>query len=92
MLKTKKNIKDYLSIFSFNSMIITKDIYWGVIKKYIPIGLFLFLIIITLVIPGWFISQEKYFYYWDYGGYQSVASYQVEKFSNSPLAVLRSTI
>jgi len=73
-------------------MIITKDIYWGVIKKYIPIGLFLFLIIITLVIPGWFISQEKYFYYWDYGGYQSVASYQVEKFSNSPLAVLRSTI
>jgi len=62
------------------------------IKKYIPIALILFVFFLVLIIPIWFVSQEKFFYYWDYAGYQSVSRYLVENFTNAPLTVLRTII
>jgi hypothetical protein len=61
-------------------------------KKYIYIPIVLCLVLLVVAIPGWYISQEKFFYYWDYGGFQGVAIHQAEDFLKTPIPVLQRTI
>ena len=62
------------------------------VKKKIFIAIFLCSVLFAVVIPGLYISQEKFFYYWDYGGFQGVAIHQAEDVFKTPLIVLHRTI
>jgi len=47
---------------------------------FITIPLFLCPILLAVAIPGLYVSQEKFFYYWDYGGVQGIAIHQAQDF------------
>jgi hypothetical protein len=61
-------------------------------RKYTFFPIFLGLVMLALAIPGLYITQEKFFYYWDYGGFQGVAIHQAKDIIEQFLPVLKRTI
>ncbi len=57
--------------------------------RFIDVSIFLGLVILSVIIIVIYISSERFFYYWDWGGYQAVAIYYAANIINHPLQTLR---
>ncbi len=54
----------------------------------INLGLFAAAIVLATCLSVLYISSERFFYFWDYGGFQGIALDQANKFSGDPQGVL----
>ena len=57
--------------------------------RFIDVSIFLGLVILSVIIIVIYISSERFFYYWDWGGYQAVAINYASNIINHPLQTLR---
>jgi len=57
-------------------------------KQILDITLLLFLVLTGSIVVVLYLSHEAFFYYWDYGGFQSVALSLANDFLQSPLTTL----
>lgn len=56
--------------------------------RFIDVGIFLGLVILSVSIIVIYISSERFFYYWDWGGYQAVTIEYASNIINQPLQTL----